>query len=105
MKLIGFVYHHSYAGLFFTESLEETIKSRQKRGKLNKKIRWYHYCLWARALLRKQIGPEDAQYTFPQSVLDYIRHLAPGDIVGQIRKEAFPVTMDVFCEALGVPNI
>ena len=32
------------------------------------------------------MGPEDAEYAFPEVVLNYIRHLVPGDIKGEIRE-------------------
>ena len=32
------------------------------------------------------MGPEDAEYAFPEVVLNFIRHLVPGDIKGEIRE-------------------
>ena len=35
--------------------------------------------MWtARCLMEKKVGPENPQYGFPKSVLDFIRHIAPG---------------------------
>ena len=59
--------------------------------------------MWARCLMEKKVGPENPQYRFPKSVLDFIRHIAPGDVVGEIREDAFEVEMAVFCEALSLP--
>ena len=75
----------------------------KKRGKQNKQIRYFHYCLWARSLYRKEIGPSEAHYGYPKSVLDFIRELAPGDIVGEIRDDAYKISMKEFCESLDIP--
>ena len=77
---------------------------KQKRGKKNIKIRYFFYCVWARELLLKEIGPPNAQYSYPKSVLDYIRMIAPGDVVDEIRDDAFKVDLDVFCETMGIPK-
>ena len=92
-----------FAGSLFAEHLEESVKSRKKRGKKSKQIRYIHYCIWARGLYKKEVGPENSQYKYPPSVLSYIRELAPGDIVGEIRDDAFDVTIKEFCEALDIP--
>jgi len=36
--------------------------------------------------LRKEVGPEDAEYAFPGVVLSYIRKSVPGDVKGEIRE-------------------
>ena len=89
----------------FAENLKQSVVTRQKRGKNNKRIRYLHYCIWARELLRKEIGPEHPQYGYPQAVLEFIRDIAPGDVVGEIKEDAFVVPMDIFCETLDVPRI
>lgn len=33
----------------------------------------------------RKVGPADCTYGFPKVVLDYIRSLVPGDVVGEIR--------------------
>ena len=35
---------------------------------------------------KKDVGPEDAEYAFPEAVLKYIRNIAPGDVKGEIRE-------------------
>lgn len=35
---------------------------------------------------KKEVGPEDAEYAFPEAVLRYIRNIAPGDMKGGIRE-------------------
>ena len=35
---------------------------------------------------KKEVGPEDAEYAFPEVVLKYIRNIAPGDVKGEIRE-------------------
>ena len=82
----------------FAENLKQSVVTRQKRGKNNKRIR-------ARELLRKKIGPEHPQYGYPQAVLEFIRDIAPGDVVGAIKEDAFVVPIDIFCEILDIPRI
>ena len=36
--------------------------------------------------MRKEIGPTKPQYGFSESVLAFVRDIAPGDIVGETRK-------------------
>ena len=92
-----------FDGSLFAENLEESVRSRQKRRKKNKQIRYIHYCIWARGLYKKEVGPENSQYKYPPSLLAFIRELAPGDIVGEIRDDAFNVPIKEFCEALDIP--
>ena len=56
-------------------------------------------------LKTKEIGSTGAHYGYPKSVLDYIRTIAPGDIVGEIREEAENVDMPTFCDALEIPEL
>ena len=35
---------------------------------------------------RNEVGPEEAEYAFPEVVLNYIRHLVPCNIKGEIRQ-------------------
>ena len=42
---------------------------------------------------------------FPASVLSYIRGVVPDDIKGEICNEAYPVTIQQFCEALYLHSI
>jgi len=35
---------------------------------------------------RNEIGPENAKYAFPELVLNFIGHLVPGNIKGEIRE-------------------
>ena len=61
--------------------------------------------MWARFLYKKEIGPEEPRFGYPQSVLDYLRKLAPGDIVWEIRDDAYKVSMKEFCNALDIPTV
>ena len=63
-----------------------------------KAIRWRIYCGWAHELRKKEVGPEGTQYRFPASVLKYLRSIAKKDIKGEIRKDAFDVSMEAFCK-------
>ena len=35
---------------------------------------------------QKEIGPENAEFSFPEEVLAFIRHLVPGNVKGEIRE-------------------
>ena len=56
-----------------------------------------------RECLKNDIGPENAQY--PESVLSFIWRMAPEDIVGKIRDNAFQVTLEIFCRVMNIPRI
>ena len=70
----------------------------QKQGKSNQKIQFFHYCLWAQELMRKEIDPTKAQYGFPKSLHAFIRDISPGDIDGEIKENAYEVNLLIFCE-------
>ena len=53
----------------------------------------------------KKIGPEEPHFGYRQSVLDYLRKLAPGDIVGEIRDDVYKVSMQEFCDALDILTV
>ena len=44
-------------------------------------------------LQKKEVGPEDAEYSFPEVVLKYIRNTAPGDVKGEIREVCLSVSI------------
>lgn len=44
-------------------------------------------------------------YGYPEVVLNYIGELAPGDIVREIREDAFVVNLEEFCEAISIPKV
>ncbi|XP_073244430.1 uncharacterized protein [Porites lutea] len=75
-----------YDGEFFADNLETKMADRMKRGKLPRRIRYLEYCHWAHSLMRKEIGPSDAQFSFSSTVLSFIRALIPGEVVGKIRE-------------------
>ena len=85
--------------------LMNSVEMHQKQGKSSQKICYFHYCLLAQELIRKQIGPTKAQYGFPELVLAFIRDIAPGDIVGEIRENIYNVSLSVFCKMLGIQKI
>ncbi|XP_031566227.1 uncharacterized protein LOC116301327 [Actinia tenebrosa] len=93
-----------YDGDSFVDDLKRSTSSRQKRGKPPRLNRYYHYCVWAHALLRKKVGSPEAEYGFPSSILAYIRHLVPGDIKGEIREHAYTASVKEFCEAMELPE-
>lgn len=94
-----------FDGEVFIESLQSSVYQRLKRNKTPRKIRYYHYCLWARELKMSNIGPEGCCYSFPQEVLDYIRCIAAGDIVGEIKDDAYEVDMNCFCQCVKIPKL
>ena len=67
-----------YDGQYIASQLMNSVEMRQKRKKSNRKIRYFHYWLWAGELMRKKIDPTKAQYGFSESVLAIIRDIAPG---------------------------
>ena len=52
---------------------------------------------WAKCLYEVKVGPEKPEYAYPESVLRYIRSLCPEDIVGEIRENAYEISMAEFC--------
>ena len=44
-------------------------------------------------------------YHYPDEVLEYIRAIAPGDIKGEIREQAYHVSIAEFCEALSIQKL
>ncbi|XP_044172502.1 uncharacterized protein LOC122956867 isoform X2 [Acropora millepora] len=89
----------------FSETWNLAWTTGVKRGKPPRRIRYLHYCTWAYALMGKEIGPEDAEFSFPEEVLMFIRHIVPGNIKGEIREDAFTVSMADFCSALDIPRL
>ena len=69
-----------------------------KTRKIKPEIQYFHYCLWAQELMRKEIDPTKAQYGFPKSVHAIIRDISPGGIVGEIKENAYEVNLLIFCE-------
>ena len=95
-----------FDGIPFCIDLESMCDSRRKRGKSNRKNRYDSYLKWAVFLYRNNVGMgeiDSPKYAFPKSVLEYIRDIVPGDIKGEIRDDAFPVTIGDFCRALQIP--
>ena len=45
-----------------------------------------HYLLSKSFSQGNEIGPEDAEFSFPEEVLMFIRHIVPGNIKGEIRE-------------------
>ena len=78
-----------FDGKPFAKYLEESVCSIRKRGKKNRAIRYLHYCVWAWECLKNNIRPENAQYGSPECVLSFIRKIAPGNIVAEIRDNVF----------------
>ena len=60
---------------------------------------------WAKCLYEAQVGQENPEYAYPESVLGYIRSLCPEDIVGEIRENAYETSMAEFCGALKLCEI
>ena len=42
---------------------------------------------------------------YPDKVLEYIRAIAPGDVKGKIREQAYRVSITEFCEALSIQKL
>ena len=89
----------------FGDGLIELVKFQKKRAKSSWKIKQFQYCLWACCLYRKEIGNEEQTFSYPASVLQYIRYLAPGNIVGEIRENAQKIDLEEFGTALDIPKL
>ena len=92
--------HFSFDGSIFIDSLKSGVTYRKKERSHPEK--YFFYCTWAKSLLTADVGPSNAEYAFPSSVLDFIRFVCPGDIKGEIRDDAYPVSLDEFCNALAI---
>ena len=44
--------------------------------------------------------PQDAKYSFPDSVLRFVRALLPQDVKGEFRREAYVVSLAEFAAAV-----
>ena len=102
------LYSYRYDGEPFCANLEQISESRRKRGKPPRKNRYDSYCSWAVCFLKKEVGVEgdnNPSYAFPEEVLGYIRDIVPGDVKGEIRDDAYKLTLAQFCESLDIPNL
>ena len=107
-KMLAEMHRAGFNGKPFRDDLESVCERRRKRGKGNKKNRYDSYMKWAVFLYKKDVGMgeiDSPKYAFPASVLAYIRNIVPGDIKGEIREDAFPVTIEQFCDALQIPPL
>ena len=89
----------------FIKEVKKEITKGQKSRKPDIKIRYFLYCTWAYRLKFTNVGPNDAEYGYPPSVLNFLRSLAPDNIVGDVFDDAFVVTMKDFCEAMQMPPV
>ena len=91
------------------KQLKADIKRRKERAKPPRRIRYDSYVSWWLALKRKKIGMSDEtdspHYAYPPIVLSYIRNLVPGDIKGELRDDAFKVSLKHFCMALEMKKL
>ncbi|RMX53241.1 hypothetical protein pdam_00024397, partial [Pocillopora damicornis] len=82
-----------YDGNFFVRNLDTSMEQSTKRGKRLHRTQYIQYCTWAHALMKKEVGPEDVDYSFPKVVLKYIRNVTPGDVKGEIREVCLSVSI------------
>ncbi|XP_070532693.1 uncharacterized protein [Ptychodera flava] len=87
-------------GDMFCQEVEKMVEERKKRGINQRRIRWILYCNWAYSLYAKEIGPPSAHYAFPPVILQYLRCLLPRNVKGELRKEAYQVTLQQFVDAV-----
>ena len=52
--------------------------------------------------MREEIGPDNPQYTFPLPLLEYLRAICPGDVKGELKDDAYAVSIDEFCRVVGM---
>ncbi|CAB4023452.1 Hypothetical predicted protein [Paramuricea clavata] len=104
--LLSTMRDEGYDGTHFISQLEIGVEDRlKKRGKPPRMVRYFFYCGWAHALIKNGVGPDNSEYAFPREVLQFLRYIAPGDIKGEIREDAYTVQMDDFCETLKLPKL
>ncbi|CAB4022474.1 Hypothetical predicted protein [Paramuricea clavata] len=90
--LLSTMRDEGYDGTHFISQLEIGVEDRlKKRGKPPK--------------MKNGVGPDNSEYAFPREVLQFLRYIAPGDIKGEIREDAYTVQMDDFCETLKLPKL
>ena len=89
----------SYDATTFTREVKDNATKLKRKNKTQRQVRWYSYCKWAYAIKSKDVGPSNATYSFPPSVLNFIREATPGDIKGELRDDAYVVTLEEFCVA------
>ena len=88
----------------FCEDLQKVCESQKKRGKTPRKIRLEGHYPWAMFLMKMKIDAT-AGYHYPDEVLEYIRAIVPGDIKGEIRQQAYRVSITKFCEAPSIQKL
>ena len=70
------------------------------RNKDPVQIRYRSYCTWEVEAL---VDGEEPKYTFPPSVLAFLRSLVPENIKGDILHDAYKVSIHEFCKGIDLP--
>ena len=57
--------------------------------------------------MKQKVGNDvdNPHFGYPEEVLEYIREIVPGNIKGEILETAFVVSLEQFCESLGIPKL
>ena len=74
-----------------------------------KSVRYYFYTKWFLLLKKCKVGPKSGpvHYGYPnlKVVLDYLRAKVPLDVKGEIKEDAYVVSMHEFCNLdKDIPN-
>ena len=63
------------------------------------------YLCWAKCLYEVEIGGEKSEFTFPRTILKFLRCFCAQDVAGKIRDTAFKILMEHFWRALKLSTL
>ena len=87
----------------FVKICKRYVKVGRKEGKLHGKF-VLTVTVHRPFLMKMKIDPTGG-YHYHDEVLEYIRAIAPRDIKGEIREQAYRVSLTEFCEALSIQKL
>ena len=77
-----------YDGEYFLSDIKEVTKRMKSKSKKLKQMRYYFYMKWAIELRKAAFDIEKDNdnpcYTYPKIILNVLREIAPGNIIGEI---------------------
>ena len=78
------------------------FREKDIKGRDDKTIRYECYRKWARLLKKSKIGTQQGsvEYHYPHTILNYLRAKLPLEVRGEIREDAYAVSMQEFCLAV-----
>ena len=64
-----------------------------------------HYCLWHAVFTEKKLAMKNKRLATLLLFYNILRYLAPGNMVEEIREDAYKVDLEEFCTALDIPKL